>query len=352
MRERTVPSEMETLGAVAQRPSLDGALDAARELLGMDIAFASRFEDSEQVFARVRGDGDGFGVREGGRVPLRESYCHHILAERMDPMVPDMRDDEVGATMAATAHADVRAYASVPLVRSDGRIYGTLCCASHEARPLDRRDERFLRVLARIVCGELERDEHEARGDRLRVESASVLALVAAMEARDRYTGDHARAVVAHASRVARGLGLDTDERFAAERVALLHDIGKIAVPDAILHHPGPLDDAQWAVMRTHSTISERIVASIPELARLAPAVRAEHERWDGGGYPDGLEGEAIPVYSRIAFVCDAYHAMTSDRPYRARMSSAAARAELRRCAGTQFDPRVVDALLVTLRSL
>jgi HD-GYP domain-containing protein (c-di-GMP phosphodiesterase class II) len=134
------------------------------------------------------------------------------------------------------------------------------------------------------------------------------------------------------------------------KQVALLHDIGKIGIPDAILGKKGPLDASEWAVMHTHPVIGERIVASIASLAPLAPAIRAEHERCDGKGYPDGLTREQIPLSSRITFACDAYHAMISSRPYRPEpMSQSVATAELRDKAGTQFDPDVIAALLVLL---
>lgn len=142
---------------------------------------------------------------------------------------------------------------------------------------------------------------------------------------------------------------LNMPESFVDEvkQVALLHDIGKIGIPDAILGKRGPLDESEWELMHTHPVIGARIVASIETLAPLAPAVRAEHERCDGDGYPDGLIREQIPLASRITFACDAYHAMVSSRPYRAEpMHRAAAAAELRDHAGTQFDPDVVAALL------
>ena len=122
--------------------------------------------------------------------------------------------------------------------------------------------------------------------------------------------------------------------------MAILHDVGKLAIPDAILHKPGPLDEAEWTVMRTHPIASEQLLAQVPSLHHLCAAVRAEHERWDGTGYPDGLAGRAIPLASRITLVCDAFHAMTSDRPYRAGMSVADAFAEIEAGSGTQFCPR------------
>jgi hypothetical protein len=178
---------------------------------------------------------------------------------------------------------------------------------------------------------------------------ASLLALATALEARDGYTGRHGEETVALARRVAEQLGLPADEAVEVEGAALLHDVGKIGTPNEILHKPGPLTDEEWEVMRDHPVVGERILRTVPGLERVARAVRHEHERWDGGGYPDGLAGEEIPLASRIVLVCDAYHAMTSDRPYRRAMGDASARAELVRCAGVQFDPAVVSALLAVL---
>jgi HD-GYP domain-containing protein (c-di-GMP phosphodiesterase class II) len=141
-------------------------------------------------------------------------------------------------------------------------------------------------------------------------------------------------------------MALDPDEVGRVRMAALLHDIGKVGIPDEILHKPGKLDDREWELMRQHPVIGERILRMIPGLGAIARIVRHEHERWDGGGYPDGLVGAATPLGSRIILACDAYHAMTSDRPYRAAMPHAEAMAELTRNSGTQFDPEVVQALI------
>ncbi len=117
-------------------------------------------------------------------------------------------------------------------------------------------------------------------------------------------------------------------------------------MPDDILHKPGPLDEREWEIMRQHPVIGERILRAIPGLGGVAKIVRHEHERWDGKGYPDGLAGEQIPIGARIILACDAYHAMTSDRPYRAAMTHTDAVAELTRNAGSQFDPNVAEALV------
>ena len=174
----------------------------------------------------------------------------------------------------------------------------------------------------------------------------AIVGLATTLLERDRYTGDHSEAVVQLTVRVARALALNPDEVNRVETAALLHDIGKVGIPDSILHKDGPLDDKEWVLMKEHPVIGERILRAIPGLGGVARIVRHEHERWDGGGYPDGLSGDAIPMGSRIILACDAYHAMTSDRPYRQAMSHGDALRELRTSSGTQFDPQVVEALM------
>lgn len=173
-----------------------------------------------------------------------------------------------------------------------------------------------------------------------------VTALAQALEERDSYTGEHSESVVDLTARVAEALGLKQDEVELIRRAALLHDIGKVGIPDEILHKPGPLTDEEWEIMRQHPAIGERIIRAIPGQGALARIVRHEHERWDGKGYPDGISGEEIPIGARIILACDAYHAMVSDRPYRKAMSHQEAMAELTANAGTQFDPTVVEALI------
>ena len=187
-----------------------------------------------------------------------------------------------------------------------------------------------------------------SRNERQRFKS-TVEALCAALSARDGYTGEHSAETLELVTAVTDELALPAEQIETISDVALLHDIGKIGIPNEILHAPGKLNEEQWEVMKQHPVIGERIVARIPGLEDVARAIRHEHERWDGKGYPDGLKGGEIPLASRIVLVCDAYHAMTSDRPYREAMCVEEARAELVRHAGTQFDPVVVGALLSSL---
>jgi diguanylate cyclase (GGDEF)-like protein len=191
------------------------------------------------------------------------------------------------------------------------------------------------------VFRELE-DLHELALERPRV---LVTALLGCLQARDPYTGTHSQAVHDLALRVAARLELPDAARDEVRAVALLHDLGKVALPDSVLRKDGPLDDDERAVAERHPVLGGQIVAAVPGLAPIAEGVRHEHERWDGAGYPTGLAGERIPLSSRIVAVCDAYHALVSDRPYRAGATPETGLAEVRSGSGTQFDPRVVDAL-------
>jgi diguanylate cyclase (GGDEF)-like protein/PAS domain S-box-containing protein len=175
-------------------------------------------------------------------------------------------------------------------------------------------------------------------------------ALLKALAERNPGLGDHLDDVTDLCEAVGRELGLSEEELTPVLQAAALHDVGKVAIPDAILDKPGPLDEAEWEFMRTHTLIGERIMAEAPALAEAAKIVRASHERHDGAGYPDGLVGDDIPLAARIISVCDSYDAMTSDRAYRTAMSPELALSELHNCSGTQFDPRVVKAFVAALK--
>jgi HD-GYP domain-containing protein (c-di-GMP phosphodiesterase class II) len=179
--------------------------------------------------------------------------------------------------------------------------------------------------------------------------ASTAAALLIALGARDGYTAEHSEATVELTLEVADELGLGTDERSQLIDVALLHDVGKIGIPNEVLQKPSKLTQDEWEIMRQHPVIGEDIVSRVPGYEAVAKAIRHEHERWDGGGYPDGISGETIPLASRIVLACDAFHAMTSDRPYRQAMPLEDACDELLRSAGTQLDPNVVTALVATL---
>jgi putative nucleotidyltransferase with HDIG domain len=181
----------------------------------------------------------------------------------------------------------------------------------------------------------------------------TALVLGDVVEADDSYTGEHSRGVVALALDVGALLGLDANKMRNLEFGALLHDVGKVAIPKDIINKPGKLDPAEWTIIKTHTIEGQRMLDRVGGFMRdVGLIVRSHHERWDGSGYPDGLSGERIPVEARIIACCDTWNAMTTTRSYRAAMPFEAAVAELRLSAGTQLDPGVVDALLACIQHL
>jgi putative nucleotidyltransferase with HDIG domain len=175
----------------------------------------------------------------------------------------------------------------------------------------------------------------------------TALVLGDVVEADDTYTGEHCKSVVGLALDLAARLGLDTDSQRKVEFSALLHDVGKIAVPKEIINKPGELNESEWEIIKTHTIEGQRMLERVGGLmCEIGLIVRSSHEHWDGTGYPDGLAGDQIPLEARIVAACDAFNAMTTTRSYRAAMSRHAAIEELEAHAGTQFDPRVISALI------
>jgi diguanylate cyclase (GGDEF)-like protein len=278
------------------------------------------------------------------RVP--GDLAHRLLApgepfmvspEAIEPLVPRPQGTE--------GRLSDLVYAVAPLHLDAARV-GVITAAA-PALGAYRFSERKMRLLQGIA--------HQAR---LAIERASsfealeqtflstVEALANALEAKDEYTSSHARDITDMALEMGHAMGLDARSLKRLELGALFHDIGKIGIPSQILLKPGPLSEDERAVMETHPELGERILAPIVRLEDVRPIVRACHERFDGRGYPDGLAGDAIPVEARIIFVCDAFHAMTTDRPYRNAMSEREARRRLLEARGTQFDPAVVDVFV------
>jgi two-component system cell cycle response regulator len=229
----------------------------------------------------------------------------------------------VAAAGALTEHGEGFAIAS---------SYGLVALPTEAATPsaaLQLADERMY-------------SHKSSRRDSARCQGRNLLMQV--LREREPELEEHVDDVGTLALAVGRELGLDSEALDEIARAAELHDVGKIAIPEAILHKPGPLDDDEWDVMRQHTIIGERILGAAPSLRPVGRLVRASHERFDGGGYPDGLAGSRIPLGARIIAVCDAFDAMRQERPYAASMPHDQAVAELHRCSGTQFDPQVVGA--------
>jgi diguanylate cyclase (GGDEF)-like protein len=227
-----------------------------------------------------------------------------------------------------------------PLHLDAGRV-GALTAVIDD-RQLDERQMRLFAGLADQTKLAIEGAQHYLELERAFV--STIAALANALEANDQYTSSHARWITDMSLLVGRELDLDRDSLKRLELAALFHDIGKIGIPSEILQKPGPLTDEEFEVVKAHPELGEKILAPIDRLADVRPIVRACHERWDGLGYPDGKQGDSIPLESRIVLVCDAFHAMITDRPYRSRLPQREAMDRLREAAGTQFDPEVVEA--------
>ena len=231
----------------------------------------------------------------------------------------------------------------VPIVSMD-RVIAVLVIFGPRKRS-ELRDRTLLTGLARVLGLTLDNVRlysHEYQG--------MLHILTSALDQRDRVTDGHSRRVADLSLIVAHELGIDGDDLLDIERAAILHDIGKLAVPDAILSKPAPLTSDEWLEMRRHPDVGHDLVRDVPFLGRAAEIIRSHHERFDGAGYPRSLKGEEIPLGARIFAVVDAYDAMTSDRPYRLARSHEEALEEIRHQVGTQFDPVVVAPFFAAVR--
>jgi putative nucleotidyltransferase with HDIG domain len=228
-----------------------------------------------------------------------------------------------------------------------GRIWGVLNVEHTEPGAFDGDDLLLLDTIAAQVGSALHLADLFQRLEN--TFAATVGVLSGALEAKDAYTAAHTRDVADLAERVGVRLGVYGEDLRFLRYAALLHDIGKIGVRSEILAKPGPLTEEEFEEIKRHTVIGARMLERIPDLAAVVPLVRSAHEHWDGSGYPDGLAGERTPLGARVVCACDAFHAMISNRPYSPAMPIEAAVEELHRCAASQFDPAVVDALVAEL---
>jgi HD-GYP domain-containing protein (c-di-GMP phosphodiesterase class II) len=272
---------------------------------------------------------------------LHDGVNGRVARTGVSALVSDTREDP--DYIERDRKTDPRSELSVPIV-VDGSVWGVLNLEAPEPDAFSEADA----VLVEAIAASLGSSVHRAMlvADLQQTFTTTLTALMSTVEAKDDYTASHEQDVADLSRRVAMRLGMDATRAGDVRYAALLHDVGKVAVPSEILLKPAPLSDEEWVTMRGHAATGGTLVASIPAFAHLAPAVRASHERWDGAGYPDRLAGEQIPLAARIIAACDTYEAIVTDRPYRPARTPAQAAEELRRVAGTQLDARVVGALL------
>lgn len=252
--------------------------------------------------------------------------------------------DERFAHSRSVAEARVRSAMCAPLLNR-GKVLGIIYLDSTDKSNLYRKEDLALLSAMALKAG-IALDNARLYDDLRNMFFNTVETLVRAIQARDPYTSGHSGRVSRYCLQVADKLGLSTRDKQNVYLTSLLHDIGKIGIPDELLNKPEKLNENETAQVREHVKMGAEMLKAMGEMSAVVPLILHHHECWDGSGYPDGLKGEEIPLISRIIAVADTYDAMTSDRPYRGALTKDEAVAELRRCAGTQFDPRVVEVFI------
>ncbi|MEW6049415.1 MAG: HD domain-containing phosphohydrolase, partial [Bacillota bacterium] len=343
MLERLMEVGRMVSGSLDVDAVVESALGSVRDVLGAEWC-ALRLLDEETGELVLKGNlgmGAELGAR-AGRVRPEGTVLGKVLQTGEPVVVEDLTAGGPGMHLPYCS-AEMRAVAVVP-VRAGGKVLGTLKVYSPVPRRWTDEEIRYLAIVASQTGLAL---ENERLYSSLREHYLSaVRALAAAVEAKDVYTRGHSLRVARWARACARILGLSTEEQEQVYLAGLLHDVGKIGVTDGILLKPARLTEEEMAEVQCHPVAGAGILEQAGFPAAVIAAVWHHHEDYGGSGYPAGLIGEEIPLLARIIRVVDTYDAMTSPRPYRAAFTSAQAREELRRCAGQQFDPRVVDAFL------
>ena len=340
----------EVMHAVSRGRHVDDVLESltrqACRIVRVERAVVVVRDESDPRLAAVVA---GHGVPRdyiGTRIGIDEGMAGRVITTGEPVLVDDYED--FPRRIQHAAGQGLRAGAAVPICR-DGFVLGALAAGTtHHGRRFGMTD---LEALARLAeLGAVALEQARMREELEKAVEAGVEAMAAAVDMRDDYTAAHSDEVVRLARTVGERMGLAQEQLGELQFAARLHDVGKIGVPDAVLRKPGPLEGEEWEIMRQHPAWGADMLCRVPGLKRISKIVRHAHERWDGDGYPDRLRQEDIPLPSRIIFACDAYNAMTSDRPYRQALRPWIAVSELREGAGGQFDPDVVDVLVGALR--
>lgn len=345
---------------------LDGEFDrytrVAQRALDVPVALVNFLDDRRQFYRSCIGL--PAELEENREAPLSHSYCKYVVAEKEPLIARDAREHPLLQGNPAIRDFDAIGYLGFPLMDRDGHVLGTFCVISQEPRDWTEEDIDVVRDLAEGATTELwlrqdvqrrqELEEQLAqkvneRGQKLREAQEEILnRLAAATEYRDDDTGRHVQRVSRLSAQLSDRLGREKRKTALLRKAAALHDVGKVGIPDEILLKEGPLTDEEYGTMKQHTVIGARLLEDgNSDVVRLAKTVaQSHHERWDGEGYPRGLQGDEIPMAGRIVAVADAFDAMTSDRPYRDTLTVGKALLEIEEEARNQFDPNVAEALL------
>ena len=314
-----------------------------QDKIGVNAAAALMrgLEEDTLVAAGVRA-GDR-GLVDGSKVSAGEGLAGWVLANVEAALIPEAARDDRPSVRELLTFGEGSLLA-VPITGTHGTLGVLMVSRSPLEPPLTSARRNLLQLIAKDLAVAIDNARLFAENERSYIDVLA--ALVTAMEARDRYLRQHSERVRWSAVAIARALGLPEQDRAVLDTGARLHDLGKVGIVDSILQKPGKLTDEEMAIMRSHPTIGYNIVDGLGRMREVKRIIRSHHERWDGGGYPDGLKGDEIPFLTQIVTAADAFDAMTSRRSYRDAMPREQAVRILREFAGTQFNPTIVEALI------
>ena len=362
-------------------PAFDRLTRLATRILGAPVSLVTLVDEDRQFFKSCVGLPEPWGSRR--ETPLTHSFCQYTIASRTPLVIDDARQHPLLRQNLAIPDLNVVAYAGMPLVTSEGEVLGSFCVIDSRPRVWTEDEIDTVRELAASVVTEIElraqvveRERAEQALQRLNEDletrigertaalaaanaqlgqlaldlavayNATLEGWVGFLDLRDKETEGHTQRVTELTARLAVLAGLCPEAVEQVRRGALLHDVGKMGIPDAILLKPGPLTDAEWEVMRRHPVHAYQLLAPIPFLRPVLDIPYCHHEKWDGSGYPRGLRGDDIPLAARLFAVVDVWDALRSDRPYRAGWPAGRVREHIASLAGSHFDPAAVDLFL------
>jgi PAS domain S-box-containing protein len=329
------------LGSTADRSNvLELIMEQLKRVVPFDSASIQIVKGNALSIRAVAGTLDKSAI--GFELPIdKDKFAHPLLFEQRTVLYEDI--SQHADWMKAPGGEGVKSWIGAPLIVR-GEAIGVLTVDGYEAKQFTQADAQVVSTFAIHAGIALENARLFDEAQDAYVQTVSALA--SAIDVRDSYTSGHSERLADFAVEIGKQLGCSPEELVDIQWAGLLHDIGKIGVPDDILRKPSALENHEWEIMRKHPEIGAHIVEPVRNLSAVAPIIRAHQERYDGSGYPDGLKGEGIPKIARIISVADAYVAMTDERVYRKALSHDQALAELKQFAGSQFDPQVVDAFL------